>query len=815
MPAEPPPRRAHRFRRGAAIALLFAAVQQCAPRSPEPAAGGAQTVTTAVALPACEPRTYFATTAQPKVFARCADCHVPGGQAGGSRFVLSPKGAPNAAALDFASAGAAARTLQHDGKSLLLLKPREKVPHGGGLVIAAGSPEEGILEEMVKRFVDPALAAACAGGVLPTPGGVVLAGPERTLRKAAIEIAGRLPTDAELRAAAAGDRESLSGLDGVLLAMMNEEGFHERLLEMWNDLLLTDRSRFESTFDLLPIRAIPNRVRAASYCDQNHWQSFDERQKTPESTVCIGAAEALAREPVEMIAHVVRKNRPFSEILTGQYRLFNVYSATLFGLDLAPFASHEDDPKYFVEMRFPALHGPGGLPEEYAGILTTTSFLYRYKSTSSNRNRGRAHQVFKLFLDHDVMKLAPRLDLSNVDPRSNPWRNDPQCTSCHAAVDAVAGAFQHWTDCYDNQQVEYFAKRNCNGDWFHEREMFPPGTGPGDAKRLSAAELPTALAHLAAATVKDPAFARAVTAHVLASLTGQPRLSPPSDPAAPEYAALAAAHETQARTIEALAGGFSASGFDFKKLVIAVVKTPTFRAVSADRAERLELTGLGGGRLLTPEVLHRKIAATLGFPWSDRPAAKGATPSLRNPPHKLLSLQRYRIFAGGIDSIDVRQRARTPGSVNMAVATRMALELACQRTAYDFAIDRKDRRLFPLVDKELVPSGDAAARDQKPIIDNLRHLHARLWGDAPAAGDPELLASYRLLAELQKSGAAAMSAGTEPKDLSATCSAKIDWATGGQLPANKQFSADPDYVVRAWQGVVAYMLMDYRFLTED
>ena len=52
--------------------------------------------------------------------------------------------------------------------------------------------------------------------------------------------------------------------------------------------------------------------------------------------------------------------------------------------------------------------GPRGLPEEYAGLVTTTSFLYRYNSTSSNRNRGRAHRFYKFFLGKDVMKSAPR-----------------------------------------------------------------------------------------------------------------------------------------------------------------------------------------------------------------------------------------------------------------------------------------------------------------------------------------------------------------------------------------------------------------------
>ncbi len=197
-------------------------------------------------------------------------------------------------------------------------------------------------------------------------------------------------------------------------------------------------------------------------------------------------------------------------------------------------------------------------------------------------------------------------------------------------------------------------------------------------------------------------------------------------------------------------------------------------------------------------MLHRKIAATLGGPWRDPSAA----PTLRDPPDYLLSLQRYRIFAGGIDSLGVRQRARMPGSVSTSVATRMALELACDRTAADFAKDRSQRLLFPLVDPDLAPSGDPGAPDQKPILDDLRHLHARLWGETASADDPEILESYRLLADLQKNGAAAVAACSESRDLLPACAAK-------------KVTADPSYTVRAWQGLVAYMLMDYRFLSEE
>lgn len=766
--------------------------------------------------PSCEARTYFEQSAWPEVFSACVGCHVPQGLSGGTRFVLRPPANPDALAQNFTVVATAARTLTQSGNSLLVQKPTGALPHGGGVVIPPGSAKEMILKQMVQTLLDPKAIAACGGETRSPVDGLELTGPRATLRKAAIELAGRLPTEAEYVAAEAGDPNTLSGLDPVLTKMMGEEAFLERVKEMWNDLLLTDSNRVENGTHLV-VNAVSKRLRAATYCDGLTWQNLDERTKTAQSTVCIQASELLGREPVEIIAHVVRGDRPFSEILTAQYRLFNVYTATLFGLDLTPFAGHMTDPKYIVETRFPAMHGPNGLPEEYAGVVSTTSWMTRYYSTSSNRNRGRAYQYAKMFLDHDIFQSGSRIDLSQIDLTKSPWRYDPQCTGCHASIDPVAGAFQHWTDCYDNHAVEYFATRYCGrpGSWWPEDDMFAPGTGPGDGNRISAQQLPTALAVLAAATVKDPSFARAVAAHTFTTLTGHERLGPPTDPGAPDYAALDAAYELQAKTIDSLAAAFVAGNFDYKKLVVAVVKTPAFRAANADKAGRAELIALGGGSLLTPEVLHRKIASVLDGSWSTKGGASDPAPTLRDPPHWLLSLQRFRVFAGGIDSIDVPRRNRGFGSLPSAVSERMALEMACQYTAYDFALDRADRKLFPLVDKEVVPSGDPNAPDQKAILDNLGYLHERLWGEKAGANDPELLATYQLLSDLRKNGAAAVQAGKEPAALADMCSAKVHYATNAALPQNKQFTADNGYVVRAWQGVIAYMLLDYRFLFNE
>ena len=766
--------------------------------------------------PACSSQSYFESTAWPQVFSVCSACHVPNGMSGGTRFVLKPPSAPNALALNFAIAGSAARALTQNGTSLFLLKPTGKIPHGGGTVITDGTPQAAVLAEMVRQFDDPAEIEACGGAVRSPVDGLIMANASDTLRKASLQLAGRVPTTAELAAAAASDPNTLAGLDPILTAMMGEDGFYNRLKEMWNDLLLTDKNRFEGGFTYLSVYGVPDSLLSTKYCEAANWFNYSERTQTAQANMCINATESLAREPLEFVSHVVKNNHPFTEILTAQYRLFNVYEATIFGLDLTPYAGHMSDPTFFVETRFPAMHGPNGLAEEYAGLVTTTSFLFRYNSTGSNRNRGRAHRYYKFFLDRDVMKSFTRLDLSTIDLTKSPWRYDPQCTSCHATIDPVAGAMQHWTNCYDIQEVQYYAQRYCSGPtWYPDSDMFQPGTGPGAAAALTPAQLPTAMAVLANTTVADANFARAVATLAFVDLTGHPALDPPADPTSPDYAGLDAAYNLQASTIDTLSQGFIASNFDFKKLLIAVVKTPAFRAQNADKPGRLELTALGGGTITTPEILDRKIASVVGAPWMSPGGLSNPAPSLYDPPGWLSSLQKFRILAGGIDSNNVLNRQRNSGALSVSVVQRMALEIACQYTAWDFAQDAASRNLFPSVERSVVAGGSAADLSQQPIIANLKYLHQRFWGESPADGDPELTASYQLLASLQAQGAADILAGKQSPNLSAACAAKFNSATGMLLPQNRQFSDDANYMVRAWQGLIAYLLMDYKFMSEQ
>src|SRR5262249_13186015 len=147
------------------------------------------------------------------------------------------------------------------------------------------------------------------------------------------------------------------------------------------------------------------------------------------------------------------------------------------------------------------------------------------------------------------------------------------------------------------------------------------------------------------------------------------------------------------------------------------------------------LDNLGTGRLLTPELLSRKIQATTGLAWT------------HGWDDGQYLLEDYRLLYGGIDSDEVNTRLDTPNAVMMGVAARSADEAACNVTAWDFTKDPSQRLLFPLVTVEHVPeaeTGDPIPASIDTIKKNIQYLHQRILGEALDIGDPEIAATYSL-----------------------------------------------------------------------
>jgi hypothetical protein len=137
-----------------------------------------------------------------------------------------------------------------------------------------------------------------------------------------------------------------------------------------------------------------------------------------------------------------------------------------------------------------------------------------------------------------------------------------------------------------------------------------------------------------------------------------------------------------------------------------------------------ELAELGTARFLTPEQLARKIRAVTGIRW-DR--GWDTSEQLRTD---------YEVLYGGIDSDLVTERLEEPNGIMAAVALRMANEVSCRATAYDFSRPPAARALFPDIELDtmpLTPEGAADPEGEARVRSAIAQLHARVLGVSVAA----------------------------------------------------------------------------------
>jgi hypothetical protein len=743
------------------------------------------------AVGVCEStRDYFALRAWPVLQQKCSQCHNPQGPAKETQYVLQSPAVGGFLDHNLAVVSELA-SFERDGQSLLLLKPTRQIDHGGGQVIEPGSEPYNTLLGLVVRLKEDQV---CSPRLDASFTGVELLGAADTLRKATLLLAGRLPAASELERMEEG---GLVALDAVLDEVMSEEAFYDFVKRIYGDLFLTDFYLFDASDQLGEAYADPTWFETAPKELLAQYGLADASELARYTNI------AIAREPLELIAHVVRQGRPFTEVVTADYFMVSPLSARSYGVTDAKF-ERAGDPFEFVEARL--------AETPHAGVLTSPMLLSRHPTTPTNRNRHRARMIYQWFLATDILRTAEQpVDQTKVTSL-NPTRDDPSCTVCHAAIDPVAGTFQAF------DETGLFS---AEPEWFGE--MFPPGFGKEQLPLSLAAQ---GLPWLGDAVAKDARFSLAVVQNVFRALTGQEPLVAPTDFADPGYAPAFEAFLTQANTYRAIADKLVASGYDFKVAVKELVLSPYFRArnsvpLAADAAGRLG--AVGTAHLLTPEQLHDKIEATLGIPWLDGAGQPVLAARPRNP--GVLGL--YQLFYGGVDANNVVTRITSPNGVMAAVVDRMAAQMACRAVPQDFARAPEARLLFPLAEVEgalhdpraLDPETEAGI-EIAPAIAGIKktiaHLHARVLGERLAPTDVEIEATYRLFLETWREGRAAMKDPAQPLPtaLPYECVAEADPYTGKPYAEADKITEDATYVIRAWMAVLDYLVTDYLFLHE-
>ena len=800
----------------------------------------------------------------PVVQSKCIYCHVEGGASGHTRLVLTPQDVAGHEATNLAVFQNFVDSVE-GGADLILNKIQGAEAHGGGVQVVAGSTDFANIE----RFLRALGGETNSAGLSPENlfDGVTMASPARTLQRAALLFAGRLPTQAELNTVSAGGDASLRS---VIRGLMNGPKFHDFLIRAANDRLLTDRD-MRQVIGVAEVRFVNltnKRWALAAAAVAKGASDIGEVRRDPAYRAHEWSVQyGVARAPLELIAHVVENDRPYTEILTADYILANPTAAHAY--DAAPVFENPEDPTEFKPARITgyyrrnnsmvverdALRGwrvtnPGELFTEYphAGILNTTVFLRRYPTTATNRNRARSRWTYYHFLGVDIEKSAARTtDPDALADTNNPTMYNPACTVCHIPMDPVAGTYQNYGDqgLFRNKNAgrdalpalyrrpkDGTASPYQRGDtWF--RDMRDPGFGD-----LKAPSADNSLQWLAARIAEDDRFAIAAVRFWWHAIMGEGLTEPPADSSDADFDALLLASAAQTLEVDALAEAFregirGGPPYNAKDLLVEIALSPWFRAESVTGDDPLRASALrraGVARLLTPEELIAKTDALTGFVWGRRLQKPFGLGEPRTKLYDPLGFSGYQLLYGGIDSDGVEERTGEMTPLMAAVAQSHAAEVSCPIVRREFYYWPDGNRLLfnditPL-DSPSTQQGAMAIR--RKLVD----LHQKLYGLAVAIDSPDIDEAYDLFVEVWNRKR--NSEGPSFNNSRFNCSYAADHLYFDGLVADalryndygisqmdldrvRAFDqgipkSDPEHTVRTWVVTLAYLLTDYRYL---
>ena len=435
---------------------------------------------------------FFAARVSPVVQSKCVNCHVEGGVSGNTRLVFVRS--DNADHLELNRQAFADFLAEAEDGAELILNKIQGVAHGGGVQAAAGTEDYASIERYLELIGGDSGAAPLTPATLFD--GVATAPAWRTLWRAAIVFAGRLPTEAEYERAERGP----AGLRGAIRGLMAGDGFHDFLIRAANDRLLTDKLLgYAIGYNEFGFVNLNNAARTLRFKgDETAFWRWDQRTQF-----------GFARAPLELIAHVAQNDLPYTEVLTADYVMANPPADEAYGggaafddaddvLEFKPsrildyYRRDESVVSEYTEAFGLHVVEPGNLRTDWphTGLLNTPVFLKRYPTTPTNRNRARSRWTYYHFLGLDVEKSASRTtDPEALADTNNPTMRNPACTVCHGVLDPVAGAFQNYgvEGFYRDQwegldSLDDFYKEEGPGGWEQVRIDAPH---EGSAQTLS------------------------------------------------------------------------------------------------------------------------------------------------------------------------------------------------------------------------------------------------------------------------------------------------------------------------------------------
>ena len=779
------------------------------------------------------------------VQSKCVLCHVSGGLAQTARILFN-KG-PDEAVGNF-QALLNYLTLS-DVTSTDVLNKVRGVGHGGGTQIASSDPLFNKLELLLNN-VDACNNCESTDDSSGFFDGVIMASPQQILRKSNLILTGRFPTKADYIDFEKADRATKKQL---LMNSFSGEEFKYFLKNGANDRLLLRALINGNGLDFPLARSnwvypdywniFETFYKAANY-EEHFWQGYPA-----------AISESLREEPLELIAHVVENDKPYSEILTADYTMVNAYTNEYYraGIDFDYIPSKDFEyGKGLTEYRVgrnrgqlisqlsnvyenetvdagqrPGLiisHNNEFLEYPHAGILNSFAFLQRYPNTETNRNRALSRWTYYHFLDVDIEKSAPRSQkIADLTDKNNPTLNNPNCAVCHEIMDPVAGAFQNYGILFavyrswhgiNSLPSNYIWPPDGSESLYQEgdiwyRDMRPPAFNgeliPDDKNSLQ---------WLANKIVNNDRFALATVKFWWPAVMGQELYEAPEDKLDSDFDLKLKRYEAQQFSIKELADAFREQGLNLKSLLADMVLSPWFAASTIDaQAKNIDhLSDLGRGQLLTPEKVSRKIRALSGFSWGQTPKTQKIFPG-RIADN--INGNIYDSFFGGIDFYSEVRRPRDFNVSMYNVMMRQADSMSTPMTMIDFAKPDAERNLFAGISLQDIPTNPD---HETKLRQKLSELHLLFWGDVVEARSAEVDISFEALKQVYN-----FRSQNNYHSLYSDYRLMVDPLTGTELLAEDYASQicsceitteDNSFMKGTWSAILRYFMTSVKFVYE-
>ena len=506
---------------------------------------------------------------------------------------------------------------------------------------------------------------------------------------------------------------------------MKEDAFYDRLREGFNDIFLTLGIDGNAGGHGPVVRAF--RARRALWTQKHDLSHIPEKDRQKARyKLADDYRKALLGEPMKLIEHIVRNDRPFTEVVTADYIMVTPYTARGYGIF--------DEVRGAVqESRRPVRVHPGQAQGARRGGARQTD---QESATGDYPHAGMPEHVpvpAPLPDDGDEPEPAAGADVSiSISSASTPWSWPPASPTPRRSTakypdpddaglgmrglpqDARSGGRAASRTIYDFDGV--YGRRK--GGWY--KDMFAAGFEGEELPARASAGGPCNGS--ASGPRRTPASRSPWSSTSTTSSRAARSCCRPKDLDDPLHAAKRRAYQEQRRTDRGhrralrqvrLQPQGRLQGLD--RLGLLPRRRPGDRARPTPPAGRSWTTS-GLVRMLAPEQLERKIEADL------RPAL-GPAPR-----------RSWR------SSTAASTRRRSPSAPPTRAGPWGRSSASCpttwpaKHTLRDFALEAAERRLFPGIEPDVLPgsSPEADAAIRRAIV----HLHELVLGTARGRAIP-------------------------------------------------------------------------------